>query len=178
MRGAILLALLLGLSLPAFAADPAPLPDGWSRGDDGTYTHDKSGVVCPPAKGPYTFVRLDGPSDPGILGVCNYSGGPARIGKIRVRSFIDGVGETPLAIQNDRGLMGMIPVQGVPAGGRPVAAYRGGPGPVIDGVQTTQFVLTSVSNGLMVDCITQSGVDAAERDFALNNFLKGCTPSK
>ena len=178
MRGAILLALTLGLSLPALAADPPAAPDGWSRADDGTYTHDKSGVVCPPAMGAYTFVRLDGPTDSGILGVCVYSGGPVRVGKIRVRTFIDGVGETPMAIQNDRGLMGLVPIQGMPAGGKPVGAFRGGPGPIIDGTETAQLVMTDVKNGLMVDCISQTGRDQAERDFGFNNFLKGCMPSK
>jgi hypothetical protein len=178
MRAAACLALLLAVSLPARAADPAPVPDGWTRADDGTYTHVQSGVVCRPASGPYTLVRLEGPSEPGILGVCIYSGGPLRIGKIRVRTFIDGVGETPLAIQNDRTLMGMAPAQGAPAGGKLVAAFRGGPGPVIDGARTAQFVLTSTVKGLMVDCISQTGEDKAERDFGSDNFLHACSPAE
>jgi len=181
MRGASLFASVLGASLSAVAAgaaDTPATPDGWSRATDGTVTHTASGVTCPPAMGAYAFVQLDGPSEPGILGVCQYSGGVLRIGKIRVRKFIDGVGETPLAITNDRTLMGLIPAQGVPPGGKLVEAFRGGPGPVIDGTQTAQFVITMRVGNLMIDCISQTGEDKAERDFGFENFLKGCTPTK
>jgi hypothetical protein len=177
MRAPLAFALVALVSLPAQAA-AAPVPDGWTRADDGTYAHTQSGVICHPAKGPYTLVQVDGASDPGILGVCQYSAGPLRIGKIRVRTFIDGAGETPLAIQNDRTLMGVIPAQGVPPGGRLVEAFRAGPGPAIDGTPTAQVVITSVVNGAMVDCISQTAQDKAERDFGFSNFLQGCSPAK
>ncbi|HEY1711072.1 MAG TPA: hypothetical protein VGG10_22595 [Rhizomicrobium sp.] len=176
VRAVSLLLALAGSS--ALAADPTPAspPDGWTRAADGTYAHSESGVICPAAFGPYKFARLDGPSAPTTLGVCVYSGGDVRVGEIRVRKFVDGVGETPLAIQNDRGLMGVAPVGNVPAGSKPVAAMRGGPGPTIDGTATAQLVITSVMGGLMVDCISQTKQDKDEQDYGFSNFVKACMP--
>jgi opacity protein-like surface antigen len=57
----------------------APLPDGWTARSDGGYAHAQSGVACTKVVGTYNFVRLDGASDPGILGVCIYSGGDVRV---------------------------------------------------------------------------------------------------
>jgi hypothetical protein len=105
-----------------------PPPDGWIAQADGSYAHPQSGVVCAKAIGTYNFVRLDGPSDAGILGVCIYSGGDVRVGEIRVRKFIDGVGDTPLAVRNDRGLMGLVPLEGAPPGARIVGGHAHGAG--------------------------------------------------
>lgn len=163
----------------AIAASCAPsladdVPAGWTHGADGSFTHSESGVVCAVTTGTFQFVRLDGAADPNILGTCVYSGGDVRVGEIRVRKFIDGVGETPLAIQNDRGLMGLIPILGVPPGAKPVGAARAGPGPEIDGNPTAQSVLTSVRGGLLVDCIVQVKQDKAEMDYGFANFQKAC----
>jgi hypothetical protein len=162
--------------VPAAAATTPSPPAGWTLGSDGAYTQTQSGVICRAAVGPYSLVRLDGPSAPNILGVCVYSGGTARVGEVRVRTFIDGVGDTPLAIQNDRMLMGTVPATGVPAGGKLLSSFRVGPGPQIDGVETAQVVITSLENGLLRDCISQTGRDKAERDFGFENFLKACMP--
>jgi hypothetical protein len=178
VRAPLALFLVALVGIPAYAADAPSAPGGWTRADDGTYTHTQSGATCPPAVGPYNLIQVDGPSEPGILGVCQYSAGPLRIGKIRVRTFIDGVGETPLAIQNDRSLMGVTPAQGVPPTGKLISSFRVGPGPVIDGTPTAQVVITSAINGLLVDCISQTAQDKAERDFGFSNFVQGCPPPK
>jgi hypothetical protein len=181
MRQALFAGVVVALATAtvAAAAEPAPvLPSGWTQDAGGTYHHPDSRTLCHPALGSYTLTRLDGPSEPGILGVCVYTGGTLRIGLIRVRKFIDGVGETPLTIQNDRTLMGLIPAQGVPPGGKLVESFRGGPGPIIEGTQTAQYVITQHAGDLLVDCISQTGEDKAERDFGFANFLQGCSPSK
>jgi hypothetical protein len=180
MKCAMLLAVLL-LSPPCFADDAAAPgnspPNGWSAGADGTYTQVESGVRCPKTVGTYTFVRLDGPSDPNILGVCNYTGGEVRVGEIRVRKFIDGVGETPLAIQNDRGLMGAAPLANAPPGAKPVMVYRVGPGPTVNGNATSQVVLTFVNGGLLVDCISLTKRDGSENMYGMTNFSTPCLSS-
>jgi len=169
-------AFLTSLADPVCAADavPAtPLPEGWTQASDGTYTHTESKIACPKTVGTYEFVRLDGPSAPNLLGVCIYSGGAVRVGEIRVRKFIDGVGETPLAIQNDRSLMGAGPSD-APAGSKLVSAMRLGPGPEIDGNATSQYVMTSVVGGLLKDCISQTKRDKGEFDDANAKFTHAC----
>jgi hypothetical protein len=175
LAGILLVGVFVCLALPAAGEDM--MPEGWSRSATG-YTHDESGISCPATIGSYSLLRLEGPAAPTTLGTCVYSGGALRIGQVRVRKFVDGVGETPLAIQNDRGLMGLVPMGGASAGTRPVAAYRAGPGPVIDGTETSQFVLTSVRKGLMMDCIAQNRRDQAEGEFALNHFLTDCSADR
>lgn len=150
------------------------LPDGWTSNSDGGYAHHDSGVTCAKTIGTYALTRLDGAAPPGTLGVCVYSGGDVRVGEIRVRKFVDGQGDTPLAIQNDRGLMGLVPIQGLPPGARPLGAERMGPGPTIDGSSTVQSVLTSAHNGLLVDYISQTKQDKAEMQYGFENFLKAC----
>jgi hypothetical protein len=163
----------------AYDAAPvvAPLPDGWTARADGSYTHLQSGVVCSKTIGTYNFVRLDGPSDAGILGICIYSGGDVRVGEIRVRKFIDGVGDTPLAIHNDRVLMGLEPIAGAPPGARIESGARGGPGPSIDGSASYQYVVTNLRNGFLVDCISQTKQDSGEIDYGFKNFEKACALS-
>lgn len=133
---------------PALADDTVPV--GWSRSADGTYTHDASGVHCPPQIAGYSLKSIEGASDPNFDGICTYEKAQGEIGLLRVRHYVEGVGETPLAIRNDYGLM--HPDQSPQ---KVVSAFRGGPGPVVDGVETTQFVLTSVSNGYLLDCIAR-----------------------
>jgi hypothetical protein len=158
-------------SAPSLAGD---VPAGWIHGADGSFAQSESGVVCAATTDTFQFVRLDGAAGPNVLGTCVYSGGDVRVGEIRVRKFVDGVGETPLAIQNDRGLMGVTPMEGLPPGARPVGAQRMGPGPEIDGNPTMQSVLTSVHGGLFVDCIVQVKRDKAEMDYGFANFEKAC----
>jgi hypothetical protein len=171
----IVIVALLGLASPVIAqsAPPAALPDGWTLDSNGSYAQSQSGVICAKTVGSYNFVRLDGASDPNILGVCVYSGGDVRVGEIRIRKFADGVGETPLAIQNDRVLMGKAPT-GAPAGAVIKFAERMGPGPEIDGQQTSQAVITSLRGGLLVDCISLTKRDKDEAMAALKNFGHVC----
>lgn len=150
------------------------LPDGWASNSDGGYVHHDSGVACVKAIGTYTLTRLDGAAPPGTLGVCVYSGGDVRVGEIRVRKFVDGQGDTPLAIQNDRGLMGLVPSQ---AGTKPVATYRVGPGPQIDGAETVQVVMTFALKGLLIDCISQTKRDSAEVQGGFGTFITPCLSS-
>jgi hypothetical protein len=174
MRVGVLVAALTA-ALAGFAnADTPALPDGWSTNADGSYVHAQSAVVCAKTVGTYTFVRLDGPAEPNILGTCVYSGGDIRVGKIRVRTFVDGVGETPLAIQNDRLLMGRIQYSDVPAGYTPKFGERMGPGPEIEGQRTSQTVITIMQGGLLVDCITLTKIDKDEAMNALQNFGHVC----
>jgi hypothetical protein len=150
------------------------LPDGWALGTNSAYINAQSGVSCPKAIGSYNFVRLDGPTGPNRIGTCIYSAGEVRIGEIRIRKFVDGVGETPLAISNDRALTGGGGGPNVPPGGKLAAAYRVGPGPEVNGIQTQQMVITSVQGGLLVDCIAQTKPEKAERDYSFENFIKAC----
>ena len=113
MKGQVIAAaMLFGLAGSAIAQVPpaAALPDGWTQTNDGSFSQVQSGVVCAKTLGAYNFVRLDAGASANELGTCIYSGGDVRVGKIRVRRFVDGVGETPLAIQNDRVLMGVEPM--------------------------------------------------------------------
>jgi hypothetical protein len=169
------LCLIAVLGAGAALADSTAPPDGWTLNGDGVYSHSQSGVVCAKTVGTYNFVRLDGPSEPNILGVCVYSGGDLRIGEIRVRKFIDGVGETPLAIQNDRSLMGLVPMTGAPPGAKPLGAQRIGPGPMIDGNETRQSVVTTVRGGLLMDCISLTRTDLGEMQDAFKNFETACS---
>ena len=69
-------------------ATAAASPEGWTVNSDGSYTHTQSGVVCTKIMGTYNFRRLDGPTEPNILGTCVYSGGDnchnARISRVAV----------------------------------------------------------------------------------------------
>jgi hypothetical protein len=116
-------------------------------------------MTCPVEGAGYAFQRIDGPSEPNFLGVCRYDNGKGITGLIRIRRYVEGVGETSLAIQNDYGLMHPDLSQGTI-----VVAFRGGPGPMENGVQTYQFVLTSVRNGFMIDCIARQTVQGMPPD--------------
>jgi hypothetical protein len=123
---------------------------GWTQGADGTYAHIASGMRCPSEIAHYAFQSFSGPADPNFEGVCTYAKG-SESGLLRVRRYVAGAGETPLAVRNDDGLMHAD----MSNGGKIMAAFRGGPGPVVDGVQTYQFVLTFALKGYLVDCIAR-----------------------
>jgi hypothetical protein len=159
---------LLACAAAAHAAPDTP-PAGWTLGGDGAYTHADTGTACAPAFGDLAFVRLDGPSGPNVLGVCVYAAGATKAGQIRIRKFIDGVGDTPLAIQNDRALMGLIPA---PPGQTMEAAFRAGPGPQLDGATSRQTVITKLRNGLLIDCIIQEAHPSGPN--GLDPLLKVC----
>jgi hypothetical protein len=158
---AIAFALLIA---PAARADE--LSAGWSRAADGAFTHTQSGVTCPSDIKGYAFKALAGPSAPNFEGICSYDNGQGETGLVRVRRYVEGVGETPLAIQNDYGLMHPT----MSNGGRVVGAFRGGPGPVVDGVQTYQIVMTTVAKGYLVDCIARH----TEKSMPPSDFPLAC----
>jgi hypothetical protein len=142
-------------SLMAFAASAATaladdVPAGWTKGADGSYTHTASAMRCPSEIAGYAFQSFSGPVEPNFEGVCTYAKGDEN-GLLRVRRYVEGVGETPLAIRNDDGLMHPSQVNG----GKIVAAFRAGPGPVVNGTQTHQLVLTFATKGYLVDCIAR-----------------------
>jgi hypothetical protein len=145
------------------------LPDGWQATPDGGYAHAASGITCTKQMGTFALASLEGPQAPSIVGTCIYSGGEVRIGKLRVRNYVEGVGETPLAIQNDEALMHP---ERQPEGQKPVMTYRAGPGPEVGGVRTQQMVLTFVSRGFLVDCIVQTRPD--DFDYVQKGFLDVC----
>jgi hypothetical protein len=152
--------LLFGFASGAAMADGVPA--GWIKAPDGTYTHTASAMHCPSEIAGFVFQALSVPADPNFEGVCTYTKGDES-GLLRVRRYVEGAGETPLAIKNDYGLM--HPAQA--NGGQIVAAYRGGPGPVLDGVQTHQFVLTFATKGYLVDCIARHAAQSMPpMDFA------------
>ncbi|HEY2034360.1 MAG TPA: hypothetical protein VGH02_11800 [Rhizomicrobium sp.] len=148
MRRFILAAALALFTTQAFAQS---VPAGWTQNKDG-YVHSASGVRCPASVADYTFKSIEVPSDPGFEGVCTYVKGDGETGLVRVRYYIENVGETPLAIKNDYGLM-HPDAAGTP--GKIMGAFRGGPGPVVNGTQTYQFVLTTTRNGYLIDCIAR-----------------------
>ena len=150
------------LSMTSALADDAAA--GWSRKSDGTYVHDLSGIACAPDVAGYTFKRLDGPSAPNFEGVCVYEKG-SEAGLIRVRRYQAGVGETPLAIQNDEGLMHPDSSQG-----HIVSAFRAGPGPVVDGIPSFQMVMTSIARGYLFDCIARH----TEKSMPPQEFALAC----
>src|SRR6478672_17082 len=82
--------------------------------------------------------------------------------------------KSPLAIRNDRALMGLGGGPSVPPSGKLVAADRVGPGPEINGAKTSQAVITSVHGGLLVDCVAQGKPEKAELDYGFENFIKTC----
>lgn len=159
-------ALLIILAFTARSALADDVPAGWARAADGTYTHVASGIACPAEIKGYRFKRLDGPVAPNMEGVCTYENGNGETGLVRVRRYVEGVGETPLAIQNDYGLMH----PNTSNGGKMVGAFRGGPGPVVDGVQTYQIVLTNVAKGFLIDCIARH----AEKSQPPTDFAFAC----
>jgi len=150
--------------LYATAALADALPPGWSAQPDGALAHGSSGATCPLALSGFNRMTIESKGAPD-LGICTYAGDNGREGLIRVRQYVRGAGETPLAIQNDQMLMEP------PSGGRQIAsAIRSGPGPEKNGSKTQQFVLTIARNGLLIDCIgrwLQSDDSEIGSDFAL-----------
>jgi hypothetical protein len=122
----------------------------WDKAGDGSYTHKPSGAICAASVEGFALQGLQMPATEGSLGTCEYQDGTGRRGEIRVRRYLPGVGETPLAIQNDKTLM-----EGAAAGDpnqQPVGAFRVGPGPEIEGAPSQRDVVTVKRNGLLIDC--------------------------
>ncbi|MGH6644182.1 MAG: hypothetical protein ACRED3_15960, partial [Bradyrhizobium sp.] len=133
------------------ASPPAASRSDWIKAADGNYTHRPSGAVCAVEVEGFALQGLLMPAIQGSLGTCEYIDGAGRIGEIRVRRYIAGVGETPGTIQNDdalmRGTVSDAPnkvLQGT---------VRVGIGPEIDGEPSVRFMVTVVRNGLLIDCV-------------------------
>ena len=167
------LASLLGLISPSEAVEDT-VPEGWVLGTDGTYSHGESGVTCAPTIEKFALQKLDGPAEPNILGICEYSDADGRRGEIRVRRYISGVGETPLAIKNDRVLMGDEGATGLPTGAKLMAAARAGPGPQIEGEPTIRNVYTFAQHGLLIDCAAWEKKSVYAPKDAMLSFSLAC----
>jgi hypothetical protein len=138
------------------------LPPGWTARDTTLIVHDQSGAKCPAEIAAAKLTKIESKGAPD-LGICYYAGDNDREGLVRVRQYVRGIGETPLAIQNDRMLM-------VPPPGAPdiVSTQRVGPGPERRGAPTQQSVITMKKGGLLVDCVSrQLAGDQGKFDFAL-----------
>jgi hypothetical protein len=153
-------------SMPGAAA-PDAVPAGWLRSDGGTLLHTESNVKCTPTIGEFRFVRLEGASGTNTLGTCLYADGDARQAFVRVRRFVDGVGETQAAIDGDRVLMGTAPPPPSSDGKKPAYLARKQTTPDGKVQQTVTFVL----RGLLVDCAVVTADTADEIQFGAKNFL-------
>ena len=141
-------ALVVIISTLTFATAAAnTLPSDWSAREDGMLIHALSGALCPPEIAGFKRTGVESKGSPD-LGICAYAGEQEREGLIRVRQYVRGDGETPLAIENDRMLI--EPPPGTP---KIVAGQRVGPGPAKNGVPTQQIVITMARTGLLIDCI-------------------------
>ncbi len=123
------------------------LPQGWTaRAGDGAFVHTESGVACLPAFGAFTRQKLEGPSSPNILGICIYADAKGRPAGVRVRRYMENVGDSPLAIQNDRNLISP------PNGQHLVATMRVTPVALDDGTHIQRLTFTVLRNGMLTDC--------------------------
>jgi hypothetical protein len=143
----------------------------WIKAADGSYMHRPSGAFCATEIEGFVLKGVRFPETQSSLGTCDYADSAGRIGEIRVRRYIAGVGETPSAIQNDEALMkGTVP--GDP-NNELVSTIRVGPGPEIDGEPSQQDVITVKQNGLLIDCAawekqTQFAEGSPIVEFAIN----------
>lgn len=152
------------VSASATIAWAAELPLGWTAREADLVIHEQSGARCPLELGGIRRTMIESKGEPD-LGICYYADDKDHEGLLRVRQYVRGAGETPLAIQNDRVLM-------EPEGNERnvVSGVRGGPGPATNGTPTRQFVLTFKRNGLLIDCIGRqlaSDQSKFDGDFAI-----------
>lgn len=150
MKAAITLTFLLGMALLGCASPPAqPSSSDWISAGDGGYTHKPSGARCAASVEGFALKKLTMPATQGSLGTCEYEDEAGRLGEIRVRRYLPGVGETPLAIQNDKTLMEEATSE---TGQTTTSTIRVGPGPEIDGAPSQRDVITVKRNGMLIDC--------------------------
>jgi hypothetical protein len=172
MKAAITVTSLLCAALLGCASPPTqPSTSDWIRASDGSYTHRPSGALCAVEIEGFALKGVRIPETQGSLGTCDYADGAGRVGEIRVRRYMPGVGETPLAIQGDETLMKGT-VSGDPSQ-ELVSTSRVGPGPEIDGAPTQRNVITVKRNGLLIDCAawekqTQFAEGSLILEFAIN----------
>lgn len=157
----------------AAASHTMPLPPGWGPFGESGLVHGESGAKCPLELASFKRTGIDSRGAPD-LGICSYSGDNGREGLVRVRQYVRGQGDTPLAIQNDEALI--EPKPGTPD---VVIGFRVGPGPEKNGVPTRQAVLTTANNGLLIDCIgRQIASDSSEVGFDFARECIGLQPQK
>lgn len=171
MRTIVAITTATALITAAVANDP--LPADWSAQPDGTLVHEPSGATCPLNVSGFPRTKIESKGAPD-LGICPYTSENDREGLIRVRQYVRGAGETPLAIRNDEALI--EPRPGTP---NVVIAFRVGPGPEKSGAPTSQTVLTSASNGLLIDCVgRQLASDTSEAAFEFAQKCSSAQPRK
>jgi hypothetical protein len=174
-RWTVTLCLLAGLqgcadspSAPEPTPAPAPSAADWIKAADGSYTHKASGAVCATSVQGFALKGLDLSATDGSLGICNYADGAGRVAQIRVRHYLPGVGETALAIENDKKLMESS------ADPKSSSAIRAGPGPAIDGQTSLRDVITVRRNDLLIDCAAWEKMSQSDGTSPIMDFAIGC----
>jgi hypothetical protein len=174
-RWTVTLCLLAGLqgcadspSAPEPTPTPAPSAADWIKASDGSYTHKPSGTLCATTVQGFALKRLDLSAIEGSLGICDYIDSAGRIAEIRVRQYLPGVGETALAIENDRKLMESSADQKLSS------AIRAGPGPAIDGQTSLRDVITVRRNDLLIDCAAWEKMSQSDGTSPIMEFAIGC----
>jgi hypothetical protein len=173
MKTRIATAFFLCALLPACTASPpAASRSDWTKAADGSYTHRPSGAVCAVEVEGFALQGLQMPAIQGSLGICQYADNDGRLGEIRVRRYIAGVGETPLAVQNDESLMrgtaANDPTQII------TSTIRVGPGPEIGGEPSQRNVITIKENGLLIDCAAWEKKSLSDNWSQVADFAIGC----
>jgi hypothetical protein len=127
-----------------------------------------SGAVCATSVQGFALKGLDLSATEGSLGICNYADGAGRVAQIRVRHYLPGVGETALAIENDKKLMESS------ADPKSSSAIRAGPGPAIDGQTSLRDVITVRRNDLLIDCAAWEKMSQSDGTSPIMDFAIGC----
>ena len=162
--GGLAVALLANCFVPAFAQPqvsvgepPAAVEsqDGWTS-DSAGHAHALSETKCPLESDAFKQVRFSGAAEPNIIGTCLYEDamGTGDAG-ITVRRYMQGVGDSPDAIANDRLLMEPNPTRGAP-----LFTVRIDPVMFDDGKRGARMTITKMRGGLLIDCF------AVDADFA------------
>jgi hypothetical protein len=173
-RIAVTLLLLTGLqACTSPAPQTEPFASDWTKAGDGSYSHKPSGALCAASVGGFTLKGLQLLAVEGRLGTCEYADSSGRRGEIRVRRYLPGVGETPLAIENDKTLMEGGTVPGQPDQ-KPTSTIRIGPGPAIDGEPSQREVITVKRNGLLIDCAAWEKVSQFTNNSPIVEFAISC----
>ena len=140
---------------------PTILPVGWSEAGD-VMLHEASGTRCPHDISGFHAMRLSGPVEPNILGTCRYEdpSGWDEAG-MQVRRYMRDVGESRLAIENDRALL-------EPRGGTPMMMVRFAPVTNRNGEMGGVVIITKTRNGLLIDCFAEgASLEDASKKIAL-----------
>jgi hypothetical protein len=136
--------------LAAATTASAPLLPGWTKTADGSLSHKESNVTCPAKVAGFSLGGLEKGKDENTLGICSYTASKERTAQIRVRRYVKGAGDTPMAVTNDETLM-------EPGELNIVSAVRVTPMPE---EERAADVVTVTVNRLLIDCIVERPLDA------------------